>query len=303
MTAALVDNGLVGLSLALMAGIGMYLMVGTSRLRTAGSASRRRVSRRRRMEDLLVQAGLDGVGMREFGAVTVVLFAIGALVGWALFPGSVLWLAIGALAASLPLLSAQKRRSRRLELARDVWPRMIEELRIQAVSLGRSIPQALFAVGRRAPEEMHTAFAAAHREWLISTDFDRTLAVLKAQLADPTADAVCETLLIAHEIGGTDVDHRLSALIDDRILDLQGRKDARSKQAGARFARAFVLVVPLGMALVGQSIGPGAASYRTPAAQLAVIVALALIGSCWFWAGRLMRLPVEDRVFYDEQEG
>lgn len=298
---ALLSNPLAGLGLALLAGLGVSLvMAGPRRMSPASLATSRRQARRRRLEDLLVQAGLDGLGLREFAAVSAVLFVVGALAGWALFPGNVLWLATGAVAAAVPLLSARQRRSRRLEQARDVWPRMIEELRIQAVSLGRSIPQALFAVGRRAPEEMRTAFAAGHREWMISTDFERTLGVLKAQLADPTADAIFETLLIAHEVGGTDVDRRLSALVDDRVLDLQGRKDARSKQAGARFARNFVLVVPLGMALVGQSIGPGAAAYRSAGAQVAVVVALGLIAGCWAWAGRLMRLPAEQRVFYDD---
>ena len=150
----------------------------------------------------------------------------------------------------------------------DAWPRLLEELRILTSSLGRSIPQALFEVGRRAPDELRPAFVAAHREWLLSTDFARTLQVLKAQLADPTADAVCETLLVAHEVGGTDLDRRLEALIDDRIQDTQGRKDARARQAGARFARRFVLIVPAGMALAGMSVGTGRAAYQTPTGQL-----------------------------------
>ncbi|MDQ4145448.1 MAG: type II secretion system protein F, partial [Actinomycetota bacterium] len=97
-------------------------------------------------------------------------------------------------------------------------------------------PQALFEVGRRAPEELRHAFAAGEREWLISTDFARTVAVLKERLADATADAALETLLVAHQVGGADLDHRLAALVEDRIQDLQGRKDALAKQAGVRFA-------------------------------------------------------------------
>ena len=118
------------------------------------------------------------------------------------------------------------------------------------------------------PSALRPAFAAAQREWLLSTDFARTVAVLKAGLADPTADAACETLLVAHEVGGADLDRRLRALADDRTLDVQGRKDARSRQAGVRFARRFVLLVPLGMAMVGphrrhrpgrvrHAVGPG----------------------------------------------
>ncbi len=75
---------------------------------------------------------------------------------------------------------------------------MLEEIRILTSSVGRSIPQALFEVGRRAPVELRPAFEAAHREWLLTTDFESAVSVLKAALADPTADAACETLLVAH---------------------------------------------------------------------------------------------------------
>jgi tight adherence protein B len=295
----------VAFLLALVVGYGVFLLYTAMAFgwRGLGPSAHPRPRRpRHRLHDFLVQAGFERVGVGEFVAVAAVLFIVGAAVGWALFTGVVAPVVIGLAAAWFPVVSARTRRARRLEQARDAWPRLIEEIRIQSVSLGRSIPQALFLVGRRAPEDMQPAFRAAEREWLISTDFDRTLGVLKAHLADPTADAVCETLLIAHQVGGTDVDRRLAALIDDRILDLQGRKDARAKQAGARFARAFVLVVPLGMALVGQSIAEGRDAYGTTGAQVAVLVALAIIAVCWLWAGRLMALPQEERVFYDDGE-
>ncbi len=295
--------GVVAFLLALAVGYGVFLLFTAIAFgwRGLGPAARPRPRRsRHRFQDFLVQAGLERVGVGEFVAVAAVLFLVGGAIGWALFTGVIAPFAIGLGAAWFPIASARARRARRLDQARDAWPRLIEEIRIQSVSLGRSIPQALFLVGRRAPADMRPAFEAAEREWLISTDFDRTLAVFKAHLADPTADAVCETLLIAHEVGGTDVERRLGALIEDRILDLQGRKDARAKQAGARFARNFVLVVPLGMALVGQSIAEGRGAYGTPGAQVAILVALGIIGLCWIWAGRLMSLPQEERVFYDD---
>ncbi|MGH9061680.1 MAG: type II secretion system F family protein, partial [Acidimicrobiales bacterium] len=152
-------------------------------------------------------------------------------------------------------------------------------------------------VGRRGPSELRPAFAAAEREWLVSTDFARTVAVLKDGLDDPTADAACETLLGAHEIGGTDQDRRLAALAEDRVQDLQGRRDAAARQAGVKFARRFVLLVPLGMAVAGLSIGTGRSAYETPLGQAAVLVGIAAVVACWWWAGRLMRLPDTERVF------
>ena len=295
------DGG--GLLLALLAGYGVFmlytaLVFGWRGVGIAPSPTRT-AARRDRIGEWLAQAGLADVRLAEVAAVGVVLFIVGAGLAYALFGGFVAPVVAGGFAASFPIAAARSRRAQRNAAARESWPRMIEELRLLATSVGRSVPQALFDVGRRGPLEMRPAFSAAHREWLISTDFERTLSVLKSRLADATADAVCETLLIAHEMGGSDIDRRLNALVEDRIQDLQGRKDAAAKQAGARFARAFVVVVPVGMALVGLSIGNGRAAYTTDLGQAAVVAGMAMIAVCWFWAGRLMRLPEEERVFYD----
>lgn len=244
-----------------------------------------------------LRSRLPRLPAREVLAVMGVLFLVAAAATYGLFGGVLPALVAGVFAATFPSAWQRSRRERRLAEARQAWPRMIEEIRLLTGSLGRSIPQALLEVGRRGPEEFRPAFAAAEREWLISTDFGRAVAVLKTRLADATADATCETLLVAHEIGGADVDRRLAALAEDRHDDLQGRKDAAAKQAGVRFARRFVLIVPLGMAVAGLSIGTGRAAYETAAGQTAVVGGLAAVVACWVWAGRLMRLPEEQRVF------
>jgi tight adherence protein B len=263
------------------------------RLRARDTASARRARRR----DWLVQAGLADVPLRDVAGVIAALVILGGLTAFAVFGGVIPAIVTGLFAGSFPLASYRARRRARRAAAMDAWPRLLEELRILTSSLGRSIPQSLFEVGRRAPAELRPAFRAAEREWLLSTDFPRTIRVLKSALADPTADAACETLLVAHEVGGTDLDRRLEALIDDRIQDTQGRKDARAKQAGARFARRFVLIVPAGMAFAGMSVGTGRAAYQTPMGQVLVVVAIAIVVACWVWAGRIMIVPEEQRVF------
>jgi tight adherence protein B len=267
------------------------LGVGPSRLRAG-------IGPRARAEQWLAQAGLEGVGPTEFVTVMAVLFVVGAGVTFAALGALLPALAVGGFAATYPAASYRGRRQQRRMRAAESWPRMIEEIALLTGSLGRSVPQALFEVGRGSPEEMRPAFAAAQRQWLLSTDFERSVAVLKAGLADATADAACETLLVAHEVGGTDVQRRLAALVDDRIADLQGRKDARARQAGARFARRFVLFVPVGMALVGLSIGGGRDAYASADGQLAAVAAVAMVIACWLWSGRIMRLPEEERVFH-----
>jgi tight adherence protein B len=287
--------------LAIAGAYGMHLLYTSVAFRWTGLRpgphTGRHRRRNQRIDDWLVQAGLTETRPVEVVAVVGVLLLLGAAVGWIVFGGILPPLASGVAVGTAPILAARARRERRRAQARDAWPRLIEEIRIMTSTLGRSIPQALFDVGRRAPREMQPAFEVARREWLLSTDFERTLDVLRSRLADATADTVCETLLVAHEIGGNDVDRCLAALIDDRVMDLQGRKDAASRQAGARFARSFTLVVPLGMALIGMSIGEGRRSYATSTGQVLVLVAIAVMALCWLLAGRIMRLPDDQRVF------
>ncbi len=250
-----------------------------------------------RLAEGLARAGAPGVRPAEVAVTTAMVVGVAAAASFALFGGVLPPVATAVFAASVPLALYRARHERRRAEAHDAWPRMIEEVRLLTGSVGLSIPQALLDVGRRGPEPLRAGFAAAEREWRITTDFARTTAILSEQLADPTADLVCETLLVAHEVGGADLEARLAALAEDRADDLRHRKDARAAQAGVRFARRFVLAVPIGMALCGLSIGTGRRAYGTTAGQILVVVGIAAVAACWAWAGRLLRLPAEERVF------
>ncbi len=290
------------LLLSLLAGLGVFYIYSAVAFGWTGFSpgpARARIRTRRGIgsNDWLTQAGLEDVQRGQFAAVVAALFAFGAATAFAIFGGLLPAATLGLFLASLPLTAYRVRRQRRRQRSHEAWPHMIEEIRVMTGAAGRSIPQALFEVGRRAPEEMRPSFDAAHREWMLTTNFERTLDTLKARLADPTADLTCETLLVAHQLGGTDLDQRLASLAEDRITDTQGRKDAVARQAGARFARWFTVVVPIGMGLVGMSIGDGRSAFGTFYGQVMVVIALLIMISCWVIASAIMRLPVERRVF------
>lgn len=249
------------------------------------------------MSAWLTQAGLNNIEPKEFITVMAALSLLSGFTGYAIFGSLIVSAVIACFAASFPVLGYKARRVNRRRKALQAWPQMIEEIRMLTSSLGRSIPQALFEVGEKTDEELQPAFRAAHREWLLTTDLASTLSVLKKMLADNTADVACETLLISHELGGNDLDKRLESLAEDRRQDMQNRKDAYSRQAGARFARIFVLAVPAGMALAGMSIGNGKEAYQTPVGQIVVLIALFMVIGCWCWAGQVMKIPASKRVF------
>lgn len=285
------------LGLAALAALGTYLIV--THRRPVGPQRSFRVAVGRvgaRARQMLDHSGLDDVTVGQFVAASLGVGAAALLPAIAIFGFGAPAVVIAVAASFAPAIAWRRRREAARRAAREAWPRMIEELRVQTGSAGRSIPQALLEVGLRGPAELQPAFRAAQREWALTTDFERTVRVLTARLDDPTADAACETLLIASEVGG-DLDRRLAALAEDRRQDLQGRKEAEAKQAGARLARSFVILVPAGMAFAGLSVGDGRAAYGTAQGQALVVAGIAMVLICWIWAGRVMRLPEPDRVF------
>ncbi len=286
---------MIGVLAAALAGLGAYLLW-TATVHGRRGLGRRREARPVRPVSLLERTGLRPGELRRLAVPVSMAAAVSAAVGFVVFGGVLPAVVIGGFAASFPVATVRARRRRQLETAAGAWPTMLEELRLLTGSAGRSIPQALIEVGRRAPGELRPAFALAEREWLLTTDFELMVGVLKESLRDPTADIVAETLLVAYEVGGG-LERPLGDLVEDRVLAQQGRKDALTKQAGVRFARLFVLLVPLGMALAGLSIGTGRSAYRTPGGQAAVVVAVLSVVACWLWAGRLLLLPGEPRVF------
>jgi len=288
--------------LAACAGIGTFLLLGrplSPHLTTSMDShiGTIREQPRQRAIRWLRQAGLDGVSPEEFATTLSALFVAGTIIGYSVFGTATAALMCGVFLATFPVSGYRKRRQQRLRDIQDAWPRLLDDIRLQWASIGRSLPAAMERAGDRGPRILKPAFTAAHQEWILTTDFERSLKVLKARVSDPTADLIAETLLAAHQIGGSRANNRLAALADDRRRDLHYRHDARSQQAGARFARAFVLIIPAGMAAAGLAIGTGREAYQTSSGQIITVTALAMVMGCWFWAGKILRLPRAERVF------
>jgi tight adherence protein B len=285
-----------GMVLGACAATGVAMIV-TAPSRRAHTGASRSVRAGERLARWMLQAGIPDVAPVQFASVTAVVAIAGAVITYAVFGGPLAALGVGLFAGAMPAGAYRVRRRAHRAAAADAWPSMIEEIRVLTGPAGRSIPRALIEVGLRGPEDMRPAFRAAQREWTVTTDFARTTALLKDLLDSGTADVVCETLLVANELGGVDLDRRLAELAEDRRRDAFARRDAVAKQAGVRFARRFVIIVPVGMALAGMSLGDGRAAYETAIGQALVAAGVAMVAVCWIWSGRMLRLPDEPRVF------
>jgi tight adherence protein B len=285
-----------GMVLGACAATGVALIV-TAPSRRARAGVSRSLRADEGLARWMLQAGIPEVSPVQFASVTASVAIAGAVITYAVFGGPLAALGVGLFAGAMPAGAYRVRRRARRAAAADAWPSMIEEIRVLTGPAGRSIPRALIEVGLRGPEDMRPAFRAAQREWSVTTDFACTAALLKDLLDSGTADVVCETLLVANELGGVDLDRRLAELAEDRRRDAFARRDAVAKQAGVRFARRFVIIVPAGMAVAGMSLGDGRAAYETAIGQALVAAAVAMVAACWIWSGRMLRLPDEPRVF------
>jgi tight adherence protein B len=266
-----------GLVYGLLAGLGVHLL--WSRPPPRRTTARRHPAISRSQVTLLLAAAGLGLALGQ-----VAIGGPAALAGAGLS-------ALCATAGRRSLAAARR------DQARRHWPALLEELRVLTTSGGRSLPRALLGAGASTPEPLRSAFVAAERTWRISGDFGLTLDGLKERLDEASTDLVCETLLVAHELGGADVGRRLRRLAEDRRRDLATRDLALAKLAGARFARRFVVIVPVGMAVAGQSVGTGRSAFASPGGQAVGLVAAGLVALCWVWSGRYLHLPEEPRVF------
>ena len=241
------------------------------------------------------QRASTGGGATARFATTIGAACGAALIGRILFGSLAAAVACALAAAAVPSRSAAAQAKARLREAVSAWPLVLEETRVRVSGAGQSLPLALFESGQTTALSPYLSRAAT--TWGISTDFERALATLRDQVADPVTDSVVETLLAVYLAGAVNCDERLSALIADRRDDLDARREADARRAGVDFSRRFVLLVPAAMALVAMFFGSGRTAFATATGQRLLVVAIAFTAACWVWSGHLAQIPERPRVF------
>ena len=281
-------GALVGLGL----GVGLMMIWSCWALPAQGGQSR---ARRRRLRELLDQAGLESVSVTAFVILAVVLGIGTTVVVLAVSQTVPVAIAFGAMAAWLPVTMATSRRRRRLREYAEVWPEAVDNL-ASAVRAGMSLPDALANLAVRGPEPLRPQFDRFAIDYQVSGQFGQSLDRLKERLADPVGDRVVEGLRIAREVGGGELGRLLRNLSGYLRDEQRTRSEMESRQAwtinGARLAVAAPWLVLLFM--VGQ---PDVIQrYNSPGG----VVVLAFGAAACVVAYRLMmrigRLPVERRI-------
>ena len=283
----------MGAFLGLLLGVGVFLVV---RAFTSEPAPRTaRTAWRTRVEELLAQAGVEGVSPGQLVAVSAVLAVVTFVVVAGISRVALIGLVFAGFAAAAPLNVVRGRRRKRTRELREVWPEVVDNL-ASAIRAGLSLPEAVSQLGTRGPELLRTQFERFAADYRATGRFGECLDRLKASLSDPVGDRVIESLRMAREVGGTDLGRLLRTLSAFLREDARTRAELETRQGWTVSAARLALAAPW-LLLLLLSTRPGAVeAYRTATGALVLLGG----GAVSFLAYRVMlqiaRLPEEQRV-------
>jgi tight adherence protein B len=285
----------MGVFLGLLLGIGLFLILRALTTDAAVARAGDRQTWRTRLEELLAQAGIEGVSPGQLVGASVVL----GLVVFVLVAGvsrvALIGLVFGGFAASAPVNVVRSRRRKRALELRDVWPEVVDNL-ASGIRAGLSLPEAVSQLGIRGPELLRSQFDRFAADYRATGRFGECLDRLKAALADPVGDRVIESLRMAREVGGTDLGRLLRTLSAFLREDARTRAELETRQGWTVSAARLALAAPW-LLLLLLSTRPGAVeAYRSAAGALVLLGGGAVSFGAYRIMLRIARLPEERRV-------
>jgi tight adherence protein B len=284
----------VNVIVALLLGLGVFLVF------DACTAPRRERSQpldrlRTALAGWLVAGGLGNISPAQFvaaclgcglGVAAVVIVVI----------GSTTVALVGFVAGIYAPVAYYRSRGRAVRRARQqCWPEAIELL-AGGVRAGDTLPAAVALVSERGPVPLRPAFGAVVADHRVSGDFVGALERLGAALADPTADRVVATLVIAHRVGGRELGRVLRTLGSFLREDLAVRKEIVARQSWTLVAARVAAAAPWLVLVLVASRPQGAQAYDSLAGLLVLAGGAAATVVGYRLMVALGRLPEEPRV-------
>ena len=248
------------------------------------------------MREVFAQAGLPRVQPAVVGAVGVVLGVGAGAVGQVLLGVVALSVAVGVGASVAPAWAIAARARRNRAANRVVWPDVIDQL-VSAVRSGLGLPESVAALAASGPASTRGAFEEFERNYRVTGSFSLAVDALKAQLADPVADRILETLRMAREVGGSELTAVLRALGANLRQESAIRSEVAARQSWVVNAARLGVAAPW-VVLVLLSTRPEAAdAFNSPSGVALVSGGLAVSVVAYWLMVRLGRLSDERRWF------
>jgi|FLYL01.1.fsa_nt_gi tight adherence protein B len=285
----------MGLVLSLTLGLGVLLVFLSATSERAEQPNSRWPGLAARFEEFLQQAGVEGVGTREF-----VLLSMGAGVATATIAQLALgWPVVTAAAFAVGLVVPawyfRERREARRTAIQAALADAIDALR-SAVRAGMSVEEGLASLARSGPEVLRPALRELTQDLRLGS-FEEAVRRTQERLADPVFDTVAGALVMAHRFGGRNLGTVLEGLSRSVRQTVQVEREVRAQQAKNVLSARIVAALPLVLIAAVRSINPSYLGvFSSPVGQ--GLLALCLLSVAAGYAVMLWsaRLPGNERV-------
>ena len=206
-------------------------------------------------------------------------------------------LAIGLLAAAIPVAIHAERRRRDRERLSEAWPDVLAFMRAR-ITAGATIPEAFIDAAAKGPAVLQAAGRDIDEAIRYGDGFGPAAERLRMELADPTADRVLATLVTAHGSGGRSVSAVLAALGVSVGDELRLRKAHHAALTEQRLTAAVAMAAPWLLLALTIATNPQAADvYRSRTGIILIVVGLTATALGYLAARRTARLSKAPRVF------
>lgn len=199
----------------------------------------------------LDECGFTGVPIGVLGVVLCVLAVVTAGLVATAVPIPSLSPIAGIAALAVPIAALDAARTRRRTQAEASWPDVIDTVRM-ALRAGSALHESFVAAQPQIPREWAGAWSRVISDLARGASIESALGGFRADRAEPVADRFCEALVLAHEMGGTELLRLLEELGRTIREEVRMRREATSRQSWVRHAARlgsaapWVVVVMLG---------------------------------------------------------
>nr|WP_194241462.1 type II secretion system F family protein [Galbitalea soli] len=249
-----------------------------------------------RARESLTAAGLPRTTPGVVGAISVFLGALSAGVSLVVVPVPALAAVAFVLGAVVPAGTIARRAAAQRHARRASWPDVVDHL-VSAVRSGTALPEGVVALASSGPAALRPAFAVFEREYRLSGNLSASLDRLKAELVDPTADRIIETLRMSRDVGGASLPAVLVSLGDYLREEAAVRSEVEARQSWTVNAARLGVSAPWVVLLLLFTRPEAAAAYRSPGGGVLIASALGVSLLAYRLMLRVGRLPLERRWF------
>ncbi|MDN5813140.1 MAG: type II secretion system F family protein [Micrococcaceae bacterium] len=251
--------------------------------------------RKRRIQALLLRAGLDKVSVAGFMSAMLLCFVIVAVIVFVVTLSPLIAPIFGAFGALVPMLVVRWRAAKRAMVLREQWPDVVDHLR-SAIRAGLSLPEALMQLGVQGPEQLRPAFTEFGLDYRATSHFVDAMERLRYRLADPVADKIVAALMITREVGGSDLGEMLGTLGGFLRDSARTRGELEARQSWTVNAARLAVAAPWVILLLMASQPQAVKAYSTVGGAVVLLGGLFISFLCYRIMLGIGTLPSEERI-------